>query len=230
MIGHNRPDPVRAVREETYELINHFQARRADILTASEKITEIKDRFKAGDAIDIIGIANKVWKRIEERRLEITRPYDDAVQSAIATMRNFWEPVEDAVARLKDLADRFQADGDARVAQQKAEQAAEEARLRAAAQQPRQVINYANPERPKVEQPAPAPVRQARIRGDRGHQLIKRGKIEITVDNVRKVPLEILNSKRVQDAIIAVARDLAKHREAIPGLKIDRSGTTTNVQ
>ena len=58
---------------------------------------------------------------------------------------------------------------------------------------------------------------------------MKRGTVAITVENVRKVPLYILNSKRVQEAIVATARTFAAQHDTIPGLKIDR-GTDSSIR
>lgn len=231
-IGHNRPDPGAALRADIDEMLARFSERRAKFLASAEKAV-VRDRYTAGDAADLVGLAAKVGKTIEAERLELTRPYDEAVQGAISTVRNFWSEVEEAMERVEQLAIDWKAAEDKRIADQQAEQAAAEEKLRAA-QAPRGKIDYSSP---AVVDPAPVkqrPVaypqtRRAQVRGDLGHKLVDRTITSISVVDVRKVPLNILRSKKVTDAIISVARDFAKHNETLAGLKIDR-GTTTDVR
>lgn len=217
--GANEPRPLRdealfAVRD----LVREFEKRKEELLKSARSFTAAKNRAGAGDIADVVAIAQKVWKRIEGRRDDLTLPYREAADVVRSNVAEFWLEVDEEIRRLTDLVDAFDAEETERIRAQQAEQAAEQERMRAAAG------SRTGPMPPAPSAPAAAPQRP--IRGTYGGKVVKTAKVEIRVVDVQKVPIEILNSPKVHEAIAAVARDFAKHQKEIDGLEIIRGEKT----
>lgn len=200
-------------RFKTRDMLAEFEQRRQDLLRALANASA-RDRASAGDCADIVVMTKRFLETIDDRRQGIARPYRDAV-AAIAPIVEQW--AEDLIAgmrRVEQLAKAFHDAEKERIREQQEQQRREQEQLRASVAAP-----------PAEHAPVtPAPARP--IRGAYGARISTAAELTITVKSVRKVPLEILNSRKVQDAIVAVARDFAKHQDTIPGLEIVRGEKT----
>src|SRR3546814_20321719 len=68
---------------------------------SSDLAKDIVDRETAGQAGDIIKVANDFMAPIERDRIALTKPYRDAADAAKATCDQFLQPLLDALDRLR---------------------------------------------------------------------------------------------------------------------------------
>ena len=229
--GNLPPAIVEDVRDQMRQVLDKYAKRKGELLARLQS-TVVRDRATAGDAIDRVGIAKDVKKLIDGDRVNITGPLDDAKAAAISMVLNFWADIEEAATAAHKKATDWEDEEEQRIRDQQREQELTEQKLRQA-QQPRAAIHYTEP---PIETPSVGhnplglgkPPRQ-QLRGDYGYKLVKRGEIKVSIEDITKVPADILMADKVVEAICAVGRDMAKHMKTIPGLKIDR-GTKSSVQ
>lgn len=213
----NRPRLSEDARFATRDLLREFEQRKVEILQSARSFTKVPSRAAAGDVGDVIGIAKTVLERLESRRDELIEPYREAAGVVRREVEGFWSEITEEMDRLQALVDAFRQAEEDRIRQQQLEQAAEQAAMRASA--------GGAPE-PSTPPPPPADVAFKPIRGTYGARVGTTKTTEIRVVDVTKVPLNILNSPRVLDAIVSVARDFAKHADTIDGLEIIRGNKT----
>ncbi|QTH19629.1 hypothetical protein HRJ34_14725 [Rhizorhabdus wittichii] len=235
LIGDNRHSPADDARAAMLDVIRQRQPRIDEFVANLAQRTVMRDRIDAAAATDVIGLAQKVMAAIGEQRKAISSPYDAAAGAPIIVMRNALAPLDAEIARVLALIEAFDEAEKTRIADQRAEQAAEEQRLRDAARQAeagqgRAEIVYA--QGGPVPDPAPAApaAGPAPIRGDYGFSYRKRAKIEVTVEDVTLIPPDILEEDIVQAAIAAAikARATKNSRLTVAGATIHR-GTRGSV-
>lgn len=235
LIGDNRHKPADDARAAMLDVIAQRQARLDEFVANLSQRTVMRDRVDAANATDVIGMAQKVINAIGEERKAISSPYDAAAGAPILVMRNALAPLDAEIARVLALIEAFDEAQKQLVANQAAEQAAVEQRLREAANPAeapsgRAEIIYGEggpaPAAPAVP-PAATP---AALRGDYGFTFRKRAKIEVTVDDVTLIPRDILEEDGVQAAIAAAikARATKNGRLTVAGATIHR-GTRGSV-
>lgn len=213
----NEPRPLREdARFAVRDLLREFEQRKGEILQSASRAPVPRDRGQAGDVADIVGIAKRVGKRLEERQDELTEPYREAATVVRSAVGEFWAEVLFEIDRLTGLIATFEANEKERIRVQELEQQREQEAMRSG--------TGGGVHSPPA---APPPVQSRPIRGTYGARVGKTKTIEITVVDVLKVPLEILNSAKVHDAIAAVARDFARHQATIEGLTINRGQQTS---
>lgn len=220
-IGHNRPPANLAMKE----FVDAKQERRDEIIAAICR-KQVSDRATCGDASDLISIAKKFGKLIEDERKSLTDPLREEAERTKAVADAFLEDLAEAMESLQRRVNKWTAEEDARIAAQKAEQEAELAAMRA-----KRIIDPDLERRADELSPFPPfrqssdnqraevkPTRRRPIRGDMGGKVTSAAVVTWTVDDVRAVPDWILNTPTVHDAIAAVAKSMSKHHKQIPGL------------
>lgn len=222
--GHNQPpSPIDGLVAEQREA--HTKERRERLCYIVEKANakDIVDRETAGQAGDIIKIAGEFEKIIEQERVARTKPYRDAADAAKAVCDEFLEPLRDAADQLRRKLDQWSKDEDERIAAQAAEQEAFFNPPAAEPVKPREARDYSAPVEKASPPPPPAdlkPARRRKITGDLGARVtVQETKVYNVVD-VRAVPDFILQSATVKEAIVQVARSMAKHMPEIAGIEI----------
>lgn len=212
--GHNQPPSlVETARAEMDEVLRDYRARVEEMIAASDRVI-IKDRADAARAVDLVGLMRDLYAEIETKRLDISRVYQRAASAPIAALEEFWRVAGDRIGRILGQIENFRREEKAEAKRQADAQRAAEAKLRGEAgiAAPVASAGWAGGQR--------------RIKGDYGYSAGSTSTLEITVDDVTKVPVEILNSPKVHAAIVAVARDFAKHMTSVPGLTINRGERT----
>lgn len=211
MIGHNLPRISADAVAEIKDALRAFDERRASILKSARNVV-VRSKLDVGAVADIVKVEGQVWERIDLVRKDALLKFKEAYDAGTRATMAYWKEVVDEIDRIKDLADTWTREEDKRIADQRAEQAAEDQRLRDAAA-------AANPVAPAPVAPVLAPVKRAPIRGDLGGKIIQTTRRKYHVVSVKKVPAVILNSPKVHEAICAVAAEMSKHLgEDIAGL------------
>lgn len=217
-MGHNSRGIVEAALEEQQLALIPYEQRRDEFIAAAGKAV-LHDRQAAADAADIVKLAGMVWAKIEEDRLARSNPYREAANAVLGAAQDFWMPVDDAMHELREKIRAFFDDEERKIDEQRAAQAAHEAQRRAEVGLPPAAGT------PGVEPartaPATAPARRKKMRGSYGAVLTKAAVKKLSITDMKAVPEFILNSPRVRDAVLAVARDFTKHMSEIPGIQID---------
>lgn len=230
LIGDNRPRPSEDAVASVRDMLRQYEARVEAMLKAFA-LVKVRNRGEASKATDLVGMAKDIRREIEQQRLAITRPYDEAVTAAIATERNFCLSIEEKITEAEDLLDQFDKLEADRAAAQRREQEEAEAALRGAASPagPRPEINYSAPAADAVTSPV-ALAKPAPIRGDYGKRFTRRQHVEVEVTDVARIPSEILNTDAVREAIARAIVQLARanSRLEVPGALIHR-GTRGSV-
>lgn len=220
--GHNQPpSPVEALVEAQQEALQPFEQRRDEIVASARRV-KVTDRLTAGDAGDVIRIANDVFKRIDQDRLERTNPYRQAADAAKGCVDTFWQPVTDALDDLRARLEEWSRAEDERIAAQKREQ--DEA---IAAMRQQRLPTHPMPHVAGQPTTAPKmlPAKPRKIRGDLGSVVSTSEQFDYRVIDVKKVPDWILNSQTVHEAIIRVVKSAARHLGDIDG--IERTASTS---
>lgn len=235
--GHNQPPgllPLELAVAELKEFIAErpqgmegktFQQRKEEILKSCKNAV-IRTRADVGAAGDLIKIASKVWKKLEEARFDRSQPYRDTADALGRAAENFWDEVTEALSDLHGRIKVWTDAEDQRIEEQRLEQEREMERLRQAAAPPA-------PELPLLEDapaqlapapattaPAPSPVKRRKIRGDLGAIVSTVDKDTFTVSDVRALPDYVLNAPGVHDAIISVVRSTKKTLGVPPGITV----------
>lgn len=216
---HNRPPSiVEATIAEQREALTVFEKRRDEIVAAATK-KDVRDRISAGDAGDIIRIAGEVKKRIDQERMERSKPLRDAADAAKGEVDDFWTPVDDALTALRAKLKAWTDAEDARIEAQAREQ--EEA-MRAMRQQTgiaQAAEGEPEPTRSAPPPPAFKPAARRKIRGDLGATVSTVEKPQYRVVDIKLIPDWILATPTVHEAIISVVKSMAKHTGDIPGIE-----------
>lgn len=231
-MGHNSGlGPVEIARQLQTEALHDtvrrggktFAQRKVEFLTSASRQT-VRDRQSAADAADTIKLAGAVLAEIETDRKEMSAPYLEAHRTFIAIAADFWEPVESEMARLEQEIENWNAEEEKRISDQQREQNEQMAAMRAKAvatpTTPRAHIDYTARTAAPAAVAAPLPARRTKIRGDLGGTISKVDERVFEIEDLSKVPDYILSSQTVKDAILAVARRMAKDIPEIPGIRI----------
>lgn len=215
LIGGNNPPPREQALLEVEEMLAEFEGQPERYIRSADSQL-VRTREEAGDAADTLKLADTIWQKIKDRRVEITDPYRDAHSAAIEKVNRFWFEADAAMKRLKVRINAFREREREQIATQQREQAEEEARLREAAGN--------SPPAPAASQPvAPKP---KPIVGDYGGRVMDGEQKVYTIEDVQLVPDFILKSPKVTKAITDVAKDFGKHMLEIPGIRIDTIQTS----
>jgi len=207
-IGDNQPpSPIEALVAEQRESQAQYEERRDEVL-ASLTAKAVTDRVSAGEAGDLLKITRSIVDTLTEQRAARTKPYREAADKAKAVFDTWIDPLLVAEKELSDRLNSWMRDEDARAAAQQAEQA--------------NLLGDIN-DGPKSTSPIGNRPSQAKspviAQGGYGTKVVKKTKTAFTVVDVRAVPDFILNSSTVHDAIISVAKSMARHNPDIPGIK-----------
>lgn len=235
-IGHNTRDVRADVLADLRDLLQPFEVQR-DRYLKSAAAAVVRDRGTAGDAADLIKFAGEIREKIQEKRMEITRPLRDAADAAKAHADDFWQPVDDEMARVLGLIDVFRTEEADRIAKQQREQ--DETMSLLVPRQPtftpaivvgrREHIDYSQrPTDGAPAQPVLAP-REAKarpIRGTYGAKVTAAEQKTYVVTDLDLVPRWVLETDTVKTAIAAVAKSLAKHHPNIPGIAVSTADQT----
>ncbi|MET0373975.1 MAG: hypothetical protein ABW128_06920 [Rhizorhabdus sp.] len=230
---HNQPpDPVEVMRVAMPEALERFQKRRDEIVASANRKT-VTDRFTAADAGDIISIADKVQKRIDAVRRELTDPHHQARDLGKAIADEFWTPAEEALTQLRERLQAWNDVEDKRIADQQREQDEFMARMQQGGSQPA-VVNAPDPKpegvREHIDYSAPAgpaptsvpgmrPAKKRKIVGDLGGVVTTADVTEYTITDIRLVPDFIMSSPTVHAAVKQVIKSMARHLGEIPGVE-----------
>lgn len=228
------PDPVEVMRVAMPEALERFQKRRDEIIESANR-KQVTDRFSAGDAGDIIGIADKVQKLIDAARRELTDPHHHARDLGKAIADEFWSSAEDALAQLRGRLQAWNDDEDKRIADQQAEQDAFMAKMQNSAvvtaseqddgrkAEGREHIDYSAPASPaappSASVPGMRPAKRRKIVGDLGAVVSSADVTEYTITDIRLVPDFIMSSPTVHAAVKQVIKSMARHLGDIPGVE-----------
>jgi len=234
-MGHNARDIRADVLADLRDLLQPFEAQR-DRYLKSAAAAVVRDRGTAGDAADLIKFAADIRERIQEKRMEITRPLRDAADAAKAHADEFWQPVDDEMERVLGLVDSFRTAETDRIAAQQREQDEAMSLLvpRAptftppVATQPREHIDYSAPAM-RVPSTKELQARQAKarpIRGSYGAKVTAAEQKTYAVTDLDLIPRWVLETDTVKAAIAAVAKSLAKHHPNIPGIAVTTADQT----
>lgn len=227
-IGDNLPpSPLETLVDAQREAQTPF-TERLEYFIMKADAKQVSDRETAGDAGDIIRLAGEFMKPIEADRIALTKPYRDAADAAKAVCDKFFEPLIDAMERLRERLDAWSKEEDKRIEEQRAEQA----RFFGGGHTPApgklgspptggSVVE--KPGTPSLYERMNEELRQPRRRkivGDLGAVVSQVDRKQYRVVDVLKVDPLILNSKTVHDAIIAVAKSMAKHMPEMTGIEV----------
>lgn len=206
--GHNSQSLRTTAVAEQLEALQPYAARRDEFVAWMNRHV-VRDRATAGDATDTIKLANECWDLIEAQRLEHSNRYRDTANAIKNVTDEFWQECFDAMDALKRRADAWKKAEDDRIQGQRDEQEKIQAQLRAAA---------------NVPAPAPTaatiPARRKPIRGDLGGKLTTTVEKTYAIEDLKLIPMWVLETETVKNAILAVAKAMAKHHPNIPGITV----------
>lgn len=207
-MGHNLGVSPEIAAEAMRRALAPWQDRRAEFeRKANTAVVDCQDAAAA--AIDFVRMARALAEKADGLIVEVQGPYAEAAAAAKAVGQQFIESVESSVRKVEGALKAYNEERKLRAAAQQAEQERAEARLREAAGAPAQI-------------PTPAPSRRrkaAPIRTDLGGLMVEQDRWTVEVVDVRKVPVRVLRSPKVMEAIRIVARDFMKNGDAVPGCK-----------
>lgn len=223
VFGDNSGDMLVVAREDLREVLHErdrdgktFAQRRDEFVTSASRQV-VKDRESAGAAGDTILLAREVWAMIDAERRERSDPYREVHLALSEDARAFWEPVDEAMKALRAQIDAWTDEEDQRVTNQRAEQQAAMAAMRAkAAPAPEP---GAPPPRPRAAPPAMKPARRAKIRGDLGATISAKDSVEYEIEDFSLLPDHILKSPTVVAAILTVVKSTARHMGVPAGIR-----------
>ena len=225
------PDPVQVMRVAMPEALERFQKRRDEIVASASR-KQVIDRFTAAEAGDIISIADKVQKRIDAARRELTDPHHQARDLGKSIADDFWSSAEDALTQLRERLQAWNDDEDKRITAQQAEQDAFMAKMQGGPQvaevnapdpKPdgvRAHIDYGAPAAPApTSVPGMRPAKRRKIVGDLGGVVTTADVTDYIITDIRLVPDYIMSSPTVQAAVKQVIKSMARHLGDIPGVE-----------
>lgn len=212
-IGHNKPPLAEELAAEMAEVIAPLRERSEQLLASAAKIKIIDE-----EDIGKIGDTAKMIKALSDKVIEgkgaILDPVYDAQSRVIAAASNFVDPLDEARRSLAQLIDDFRAEQKRLADEKKQKQLDFEREL---ARQKNVQISEAPP-----APVTPPPKRATPARGDYGGRVGQRKTITVSIEDFSLIPETILQSIKVKEAILSVARSMAQHQESIPGIKIER--------
>ena len=215
----NRPELREEVALELREKLLPLEARKAQILERLPKVV-VTDNASAGAASDFVAIAETLLSDVDDARKAVKRPLDAAIDVVQARAGKFAEPIEDAASKVRARIRKFRAEARERAARAAEEQAAEEARLRAEAEARERGQLAVEP----VPAPEPVPVAEISLpvaRGDYGSKVRDKREKVWKITDPRQLPDTILNSPKVQEAMLAAVKRLGSLQEQIPGARFE---------
>lgn len=232
-IGHNQRDIRAEMVRDMDDILQQFEARRAQFLKSAAAAV-VRDRGTAGDAADLIKLAGKVAEAIEIKRREITDPLRTAAEAVKAKADDFWEPVTREMTRVLALIDSFDKQQTALIEQQQREQEEFLAKLAGETAPPpppepapfptpaeRLLVDYTTgryddpPFQPVAPRAAPR-----RIKGNYGATVVKADEKTYEVTDLDAIPRWLLETATVKAAIAAAAKAMAKQFPVIPGITV----------
>ena len=229
--GHNSGTMMEQARAAQREALDDtprdggktFAKRRAEFLASASK-QRVIDRETAGAAADTIKLAKEFRELVVADRKDRSEPYRQVHLALSGMEAEFLQPLDDAMDGLAAQIDDYTAEEDRRVAQQRAEQQAEMARLRAETAPveqaaPRERLDYSNPG-PRAPRSVTPPRKKARITGDLGATVTTRAHEEYEIEDVRSLPDHILTAEPVKAAILAVVRSTRRHLGVPAGIRV----------
>ena len=223
VVGNNQPpSPIETLVAAQREAQTKERAERLAYIVEKANAKDVVDRETAGQAGDIIRVASQFEKVVEEDRVERTRPYREAADAAKAVCDEFLEPLRSAAENLRKRLGAWDKAEEQRIRDQAAEQ---DAFFNPPQPEPERLRSDASKEVEEIKRPAPtpAPVKPAKrrkITGDLGARVSTVEVKHYNVVDVHAVPDFIMQSATVKEAIVTVARSMAKHMPEIPGIEI----------
>jgi len=209
-------------------------AGRKDEFLRAAKNAVILDRASVGAAGDLIKLAARTWKRIDQERLSRSNLYRDVADALGRHAEEFWADVEEAMNGLHLQIGVWQDAEDARIEEQRREQEETLRAMRARTAAPVAETTADDAETPSDHAPEPvahapelAPVAKTKpVRGDYG-AVVSRGKaVSYKVTDVRALPDYILNAPGVHEAIVAAVRSTRKVMGVPAGVEETAAPTT----
>lgn len=244
-VGHNSGiDPSELIADEIAAAMAQYMERR-DTLVASAASRTVTDNDSIGRAADTQALIRALLDAIWARAKDVAAPHSRAVETAKTRTQNFVQALQQADA---DLTDKIRACRDMqrrRATEQQEDQRRQEEAMRAATEVVNPQIDSSpisrdNPlgigeplvpkPKPKAKAPPPEPVQPVSlpaVRGDYGTRVGDRAVATYVYADVRKLPLDVLNSPGVEKAIQAALRAYAKLHPVIKGVTVSTDMATT---
>jgi len=224
--GNQPPSPIEHLVDLQREAQTTEKRERLEYIVGRADAKKISDRETAGQAGDIIKVAGEFEKIVENDRIALTKPYRDAADAAKGECDQFLEPLRDAIERLRARLKEWSDAEDQRIAEQQAEQ--DRFFADPVADPPAQPDAKNEPDCQPAAKPAPPPpppstlkpAKRRKIVGDLGARVSQIERKHYRVVDVRAVPDFILNSSTVHEAIVQVAKSMAKHMPEIAGIEV----------
>lgn len=198
-------------------LLAELEQRRLGILSSLERLA-VTDHETTGKAADFIAICKTFLSDADAIRRQIKAPYDQAVKAIDSRSAGFVENVLDAIKQAETAIRTFRASQREKARLAAVAQRVEEARLRAAADAAERGQLAVDPE-PPAEKVAAADIALPVARGDYGGKVHDKREAEYRITDVRALPDEILLAPKVQAAMLAAIKQLAKLKPDIPGVE-----------
>jgi len=239
MIGHNSGSMLDAARGAQLEAFNDTPreggktfAQRRDEFIRSAAAQKVRNRQTAADAGDTIKMAAEFRAEVNAERKRLSEPYRE-VHLSLASMETvFIDPLNEAMQGLHQQIDVWKTEDDARIENQRREQADMLAAMRKPAADPapapatRGYIDYSAPA-PATQSIERRQPKRSRIVGDLGAVISTREIAQYEIEDMSLIPDHIMNSPTVREAILTVVRQTAKHMGVPAGV---RKITTTGNQ
>lgn len=214
--GHNKAPLSEELLADLRATTASLEERKASIIASLPKVA-ILDQNDIGRAADTAKIIQTVLDEVEAKRKGILAPVYEARDMVNGAADRWTAELEAGKIALGKLVDDFKAAqrklaDDAREAQDKIE------RERAAA-------NRVEIARPAPVAPPPKPTKTV-ARGDYGGKATSRPTLELEITDLTKIPVWILDSTPVREAILSVARPMAQRGVTIEGITVTRGEKT----
>lgn len=209
--------------------LREFEERRAEILSKLPKIAVV-DEDTTGRAAAVIKAIRALDDAVCQRGKEVAQPYGDAYDTVSARVSNWLQELRDGLETVNAKIESYRSAERERIRNARIAQQQEEARLRAAAnplgigEKPRARGGPAPVVEPEEVAIAPLPA----VRGDYGTLTTDRAKVDYEIEDVRKLPDEVLNAPAVIKALKSACRSYGRLKPDIPGArKVDGIGSVT---
>lgn len=221
-IGHNNPVASPEVAAEMMkDALEPWQARCAEFETKADTL-KVTDMDEAAQAVDFIRMARALSEKAGSLSQEVCSPFTDAAGAARNVAIRFNDRLIVAMEKAQAQLDDYNQEKRRKAAALREEQRAEEQRLRdEAAARDGKVPPEPTPE------PTPEPEAPMRIRTDLGGVATIGKKWRPEVFDVTKVPVEILNTPKVKEAIGQVARSMMQNGMTVAGVRKQEYDSTT---
>lgn len=238
-LGDNQPPLREAAALDIEERLAAYAERKKGILASAQRVV-VNDNETTGRAADFIAICQTFLEHVEVERRNAKEPYDAAKATIQGKVAAFIEEILVAIATVQAQIKAFRDTERTRQQEALRKQRAEEAKLRAAADQRKRQTELDEAAKkagelpvssaPSVE-PAPAePVRPTDVslpvaRGDYGSKVKDKVEKTFRITDVRALPDTILNAPKVRAAMMAAIKQLARLQTEISGVEIDDAVT-----